>query len=513
MNVHGLHQLPRTPLALVDPDQLQPGEWIKKGLLDKINGFIIGSRRDLLVVYFSSATYEITTTSVQEFCSDTPFVYYATRMEDIFTSTYHIGSFTATDYIEKCMATEEVEKNAQYYADHPERWKTYSQGIHSIENEQFGCYCTSKVKNETNRDKLKLGDHIFVIVKKDFLTTEHGIIIRYPRELRVVYFSDDLSRITVTSIEEFADGRPIGVADHASKPAEEVVALAMDFAQHPQKWINDYSLNPSLRFAEYCKKKGTQPIPYYKNCLKPGDHIFAKDENDFYRNHGIYLGGRDKQREVALFSKTNTFISLDEFLQNRKLCLCNNPLPSLTTSNVSMLPKDDSHERVGYFSHRISPSDLKPGDHIYVHRVLGAYQHHGIYVGVNDKGEHTVVHFTGTEGGLRAKSTATITKSLLKDFKGLSLIVRLVCYGADIKEMKRKISGTTQTLHSLPPQEVIATAQYYADRPGEWCQYNLVDNNCEMFAIYCKTGIKITGRSQIQGSKLGRAKYKYLPPV
>ena len=508
-----IHSIPWPVFAdlMLDNGRPQPGDWLRKDMTTY--GFVIGDQQDLQVVYFSPTKYQITTSSLQEFCSDTLLVVYATKFE-YRTVSFYEGYITAsTNYIERCTTVQEVEKNAQYYAEHPERWQTYSEGSYMIESKTFACYCTSKVKNETNRDKLKLGDHIYIIVKKDFLTTRHGIIIRYPRELRVVYFSEKLSRITVTSIEEFADGRLIGVADYASKPAEEVVALAMDFAQHPQKWRDDYHLNPSLRFAEYCKKKGTQPIPFYINFLKPGDHIFAKDEDELYRNHGIYLGGRDKQREVALFSKTNTFTSLDEFLQDMRLYLCNNPLPSLTTSNVSMLPKDDSHERVGYYSHRISPSNLKPGDHIYAYRVLGAYQHHGIYVGVNDKGKHTVVHFTGTEGGLRAKSTATITKSLLKDFKGLSLIVRLVCYGADIKEMKRKISGTTQTLHSLPPQVVVATAQYFADRPGEWCQYNLVDNNCEMFAIYCKTGIRITGRSQIQGYKLGRAKYKYLPPI
>ena len=510
MSIHSYIWSPLLDI-LLDNGRPQPGDWLRRGM--STYGFVIGNGRDRQVVFFSSTRYQITTTSLQEFCSDTFSIIYATKLDYRVVSAYE-GYFTAsTNYIERCTTTREVERNAQYYSEHPERWQTCSEGSYFAEIKAFACYCTSKVKNEINRDQLKLGDHIFTIMKKDFLTTEHGIIIRYPRELRVVYFSEELSRIAVTSIEEFADGRPIGRADYAAKPSEEVVSLAMDFAQHPLKWTDDYHSNPSLRFAEYCKKKGTQPIPFYINFLKPGDHIFAKDDDELYRNHGIFLGGHDKQRDVALFSKTNAFTSLDEFLQDRRLYLCSNPLPSLTTSNVSMLQKDDSHERVGYNSHWISPSDLKPGDHIYVHKALGAYQHHGIYVGVNDKGKHTVVHFTGTESGLRAKSTAAITKSQLKDFKGWSLILRLVCYGADITEMKRKISGTTQTLHSLPPPVVVAIAEYYADRPGEWCQYDLVDNNCEMFAIYCKTGIKITGRSQIQGFKLGRAKYKYFPPV
>ena len=496
---------------VLNPAKLQPGDWIKKGLFDRINGFIIGNQRDLQVVYFSSATFQIATSSIEEFCRDTPFIYFDSKFEN--TSRKVACLIANTNYIEKCTAAKEVERNAQYYAEHPERWETNNKGTCMTENEAFAYYCISKVRNQISLENVKLGDHIFTFTKKEFLTTEHGIIIRYPRELRVVFFSEEMSKLTVTSIEEFSDGRPIGLADHASKPVEEVVALAMDFAQYPQKWRSEYHPNPSLQFAEYCKKKVTQPVRIYIDYLKPGDHIFARDDTDFYRNHGIFLGGDDRQKVVALFSKTNAFTSLDEFLRDMRLYLCNNHLSLLTVSNVTTMPKDDSQERVGYFSHRISTSDLKPGDHIYAYRKLGAYQHHGIYIGINSGGEHTVVHFTGTGGGLNSKSTAAITKSPLKDFKGWSHMLRLVCYGADIKEMKRKYSGTTQTLESLPSQVVVATAEYYAEHPSEWSDYNLIDNNCEMFALYCKTGIKITGRSQIQGYKLGDAKYKYLPDV
>ena len=501
-----VHSLPWPVFVdlILDNGRPQPGDCLKKGV--DTFGFVIGNGRYRQVVYFSSQNYQVVTSSLQEFCSDI-FMSYAIKLEYKAISFYE-GYFTgSTNYIQRCTTVQEVERNARYHAEHPERWQTCSQGSYLAETKAFACYCTSKVRNEINRDQIKLGDHIFIIIKKDFLTTEHGIVIRYPRELRVVYFSEELSKVTVTSIEEFTDGRPIGRADCTSTPVEEVVALAMGFAQHPQKWINEYHLNPSLRFAEYCKKRATQPIPFHIKYLKPGDHIFTKDDDECYRNHGIFLGGHDKQKEVALFSKMNIFTSLDEFLQEMDLYLCNSPLPSLTTSNVSIMPKDDSIERVGDYFHNISESDLKPGDHIYVYRVLGAYQHHGIYVGT-ENGEQKVVHFRKrSDGAIR------IDKSSIGTFKGWSFMLRLVCYGADIKDMRSKRSGTTQTLESLPPQVVVATAQYYAEHPGEWHGYNLIDNNCEMFALYCKTGIRITGRSQIQSNGLGSAKYKYIPPI
>ena len=554
-------------ISLSDTDQLRRGLWIKKSTRYRANqnGITIGRHRAQRVIYISTTAtkLQIATSSVQEFCRDAQLIYIDTRFEETQRKIYG-GYFTAsTNYVEKCTTADEVERNAQYYADHLEKWQINSDGVFEFENDALACYCTSKVKNETDRANIKFGDHIYVITKKQIVTTEHGIVIRFRhnRELGVIYFSEEKSRLDSTSIEEFADGRPIGVADYISKPAEEVVTLAMDFAQHPQKWRDDYHLNPSLRFAEYCKKKVTQPIPFYINFLKPGDHIFAKDDNECYRNHGIFIGGHIKQREVALFSKTNSFTSLDDFLRDRILYWCNNPLRITTASNVLLLPKDNSHERVGYNSHWISHTDLKPGDHIYVYRKLGLYQHHGIYIGI-ENGEHTVVHFNAPvkskdetsdgevpvkskdktsdgEVSIKSKDKTTdgkvpekskdktsdgkvttsdekvfkIHKSSLKIFKGWSLMLRLVCYGADFNDMERRTSGTTQTLESLPPQEVVATAQYYAEHSTEWSEYNLIDNNCEMFALYCKTGIRITGRSQIQGYKLGHAKYKYFPDI
>ena len=35
---------------------------------------------------------------------------------------------------------------------------------------------------------------------------------------------------------------------------------------------------------------------------------------------------------------------------------------------------------MGYLSHRVDPSEINPGDHIYTWRTAYAYSHHGLYL-------------------------------------------------------------------------------------------------------------------------------------
>ena len=106
------------------------------------------------------------------------------------------------------------------------------------------------------------------------------------------------------------------------------------------------------------------------------------------------------------------------------------PLPPSTRiykpllySNViysNVMSEDDSRKKVGLF-HSISPSHLKPGDHIYSYRALSAYSHHGIFVG---EGECQVIYFSGQT---KKKSTIGITRRTLKEFCQ-SEELRLVAY-------------------------------------------------------------------------------------
>ncbi|KAH0859605.1 hypothetical protein HID58_087866, partial [Brassica napus] len=51
-------------------------------------------------------------------------------------------------------------------------------------------------------------------------------------------------------------------------------------------------------------------------------------------------------------------------------------------------------------------------------------------------------------------------------------------------------SGTCTTAPSDPPEEVVHRARYLLSGNG-FGEYHLLDNNCEDFAIYCKTGLLV----------------------
>lgn len=99
---------------------------------------------------------------------------------------------------------------------------------------------------------------------------------------------------------------------------------------------------------------------------------------------------------------------------------------------------------------------MAKGDHIKVDRFL--YWHHGI-----DNGNGTVVHFTGEPGN---KSDAEIKITIIEEFLNGGVPV-IVNYSI-----------------ARPPDDVIQTALSYVGQKG----YNLIFNNCEHFARFCKTG-------------------------
>ncbi|KAK8545352.1 hypothetical protein V6N13_066638 [Hibiscus sabdariffa] len=88
---------------------------------------------------------------------------------------------------------------------------------------------------------------------------------------------------------------------------------------------------------------------------------------------------------------------------------------------------------------------LEPGDHIYCKRVEGLYDHHGENLKVYD-------------------------------------------YGVSFWEFTFRRSGTCSTRRSKPPYEVIWIATAFLRGEISASEYNFLFNNCEDFAITCKTG-------------------------
>lgn len=99
---------------------------------------------------------------------------------------------------------------------------------------------------------------------------------------------------------------------------------------------------------------------------------------------------------------------------------------------------------------------LKVGDHIKVWR--GIYSHHGIY-----RGYGQVIHYVGEKTG---KLRAAVKITTVDEF-ATGGNVEIVSHGID-----------------FPADRVIALAESFVGKTG----YNLLTNNCEHLARWCKTG-------------------------
>ncbi|GAB2291122.1 hypothetical protein Dimus_025380 [Dionaea muscipula] len=175
---------------------------------------------------------------------------------------------------------------------------------------------------------------------------------------------------------------------------------------------------------------------------------------------------------------------------------------------------------MGLLSQRVGRNEIKPGDHIYTWRAIFTYSHHGIYVGGSK-----VVHFTrnGT-GNLRNEGTGDdiltsgISSSCCSIFPDCGFSqpnsgVVLSCldcflrtgslhlfeYGVTPSVFLAKVRGGTCTIsQSDPPETVIHRAMHLLK--NGFGNYDVFENNCEDFALYCKTGLLILDRLGVGSS-------------
>ncbi|KAB2018814.1 hypothetical protein E1A91_D08G258900v1 [Gossypium mustelinum] len=138
------------------------------------------------------------------------------------------------------------------------------------------------------------------------------------------------------------------------------------------------------------------------------------------------------------------------------------------------------------------PRFLQPGDHIYCEREGGLYDHHGIYVG-----DDMVIHLQG-----KAKKLEPLPECRkCKDKRVQNGEIAKVCidcflrgekpriydYGVPLNEFRFRKRGTCCPHHSKPPHVVISAATYFLEG-ASFGHYDMFNNNCENFAVYCKTG-------------------------
>ncbi|GMY24548.1 protein LEAD-SENSITIVE 1 [Fagus crenata] len=166
---------------------------------------------------------------------------------------------------------------------------------------------------------------------------------------------------------------------------------------------------------------------------------------------------------------------------------------------------------MGVLSNKIGRDNLKPGDHVYTWRRY-IYSHHGIYVG-----EGKVIHFTQSRGEGQAIGKGTLLNRIIVSSSPsnpldipcpicgdqskldgvISSCIDCFLLGGDLYRFEygvkpafflAKVRGGTCTLASSDsPKEVIHRASYLLQHG--FGVYHICKNNCENFAIYCKTGL------------------------
>ncbi|XP_076942689.1 protein LEAD-SENSITIVE 1-like [Bidens hawaiensis] len=165
------------------------------------------------------------------------------------------------------------------------------------------------------------------------------------------------------------------------------------------------------------------------------------------------------------------------------------------------------------FSQKVKPLELEKGDHIYTWRKK-IYTHHGIFIGegklihlVNPKADELLHVSTASKSWIssgrskkKEKTTCAMSDCGLEKVAGSG--VRVSCIDCFIKkgslyrfkyEASREFlldklrGGTCTTARSDPPEEVIHRATYLLE--NGYIEYDLINNNCEDFALYCKTGL------------------------
>jgi hypothetical protein len=131
------------------------------------------------------------------------------------------------------------------------------------------------------------------------------------------------------------------------------------------------------------------------------------------------------------------------------------------------------------------------GDHVYAPRLRGLYSHHAI-----DCGDGSVIHYTGP-----SQLDSRVARTAWDEFAGgsevrvrsyapfLAALARrrdpVTAWSLDLRRALDRLRGVAIETLDFSPDAVVARA---VSRLGER-RFDLVLNNCEHFASWCKTGI------------------------
>ena len=124
------------------------------------------------------------------------------------------------------------------------------------------------------------------------------------------------------------------------------------------------------------------------------------------------------------------------------------------------------------------------GDVIFVYRYIALYRHFGIYIGNNK-----VIHFAAPNGDFDTEK-AYIHETTLSHFSEGSDI-HIMTFNEDYESgsILRNILKSYEYELQSPQQTVIRAKSMLGCRGIGNAGYNIIFNNCEDFAIWCKTNI------------------------
>ena len=151
---------------------------------------------------------------------------------------------------------------------------------------------------------------------------------------------------------------------------------------------------------------------------------------------------------------------------------------------------------------------MAAGDHLAVARrkLFFPYYHHGI-----DVGDGTVIHLTG----LRKKDAKVVQTSLTEFLKnGEGVVIEYVCFIDNLMHYKNDMRSPEGREHWMvpsldeerieetrkrigDPERAVFEARKHLDKSGYnlFSGYSLFANNCEHFAVFCKTGLAVSLQS------------------
>ncbi len=175
----------------------------------------------------------------------------------------------------------------------------------------------------------------------------------------------------------------------------------------------------------------------------------------------------------------------NDLLEEKKIVSNNH-----STSRITSKSKSDNNDSINGVS-------LNKGDILAVTRKGGLYRHYGVYIGDNK-----VIHYAAENGDFSGR--ISIHEASLSEFQDGAMLVYVLDFPDDGElPTKRGFYGDDAKLQHYRESlffSIIRTADYHLYSPEETVErarermgedkYSLPFNNCEHFAIWCKTGVK-----------------------